>query len=438
MNSIRQRLLAFLLAALLAASAAGGVFTYRKAQEEVDALFDYQLRQMAQSLRYQSFLGAQAIDDPDTDFVTQVWDASGVLMYLSRPRLSLPRLQAEGFQTVAAEDGRWRVYTLADRAQVIQVAQPMSLRTRMAGEIALRIAAPFLAAVPLLGLFIWIVVGRGMAPLTAIARSLVARNAASLSPLPDRNLPAEVRPLVSALNDLFTRLERALKLQREFLGDAAHALRTPLTAVQLQLQLLERAKDDAERAEALARLQKGVERSVHLVQQLLSVARLEPQALERRFAPVRIEPLLQEIVAEHAALAQDRGVDLGVNRSEPLVVQGDEASLRELVGNLVDNAIRYTPPGGTVNVNVRADPQCAAIEVEDTGPGIPPAERERVFDRFYRRPQAGEPGSGLGLSIVRRIAELHGASVSLEDGAHGRGLKATVRLPLPGGHMPGA
>jgi two-component system OmpR family sensor kinase len=271
-----------------------------------------------------------------------------------------------------------------------------------------------------------VVVGRGLAPLTSLARSVAARGPRALEPLPEANVPDEAQPLVASLNDLLVRLGRALERERAFIGDAAHELRTPLTAVALQLQVLERVPEGAEREQALARLRAGVERSTRLVQQLLQLARQDEAVADRPMTPVDLAAVAREVVVVQAPQAQARGIDLGLEAS-PAALQGDAEALRVALGNLVDNAVRHTPAGGRVDVRVRTEAGQVVAEVVDTGPGIPAAERERVFDRFHRGGTGGT-GSGLGLAIVREIARRHGAVVELADGDAGGGLRARLRF----------
>jgi two-component system OmpR family sensor kinase len=271
-------------------------------------------------------------------------------------------------------------------------------------------------------------VTRGLRPLETVASAVKARTPSSLEPLPEERLPEEIRPVVTALNDLLPRLARALEMQRAFIADAAHELRTPLTAVRLQLQLAERAQDERERAAALASLRDGLDRTTHLVEQLLTLAREEPGgAAVRERGDVDLAALAAEVVSSLSPFAESKSIDLGLARSEAgLVLRGEGEALRALLSNLVDNALRYTPRGGRVDVSAFRVPEGLVIEVHDTGPGIPPEERTRVFDRFYRRAGADLPGSGLGLAIVKSVAERHGATVTLDDGPDGHGLIARV------------
>ncbi len=442
MTSIRQRLLIWLIAALTLATVTALGASFLEAREDVNELFDYQLQQLAFSLRRQPFItgvpgrsfdprddGGDHDNDDSADFISQVWDRSGTLLYYSRPGTDLPRAVRTGFSHVRWKGEDWRVYTTLEDRRVIQVAHPMALRREMVGAITERMLLPLLALIPAFGLIVWFGVGSGLAPLRRIASAVARRSPTSLEPLPAADLPAEIRPLVSALNDLLGRLSQALAAQREFTADAAHELRTPLTAVKLQIQLLESARTQEERETAVAQLKLGVERSAHLTEQLLTMARIEPEAAERKFAAVRLDELARSVAGERAALAHTKGIDLGVSEAATVAVPGDADGLRVLLGNLLDNAIRYTPAGGQIDIGVAIEDGGAVLDVIDTGPGIPPDERERVFDRFYRRAGTEGTGSGLGLAIVKRIAERHGATIELADGAGGGGLRVRTRFP---------
>jgi two-component system OmpR family sensor kinase len=303
------------------------------------------------------------------------------------------------------------------------------VRTELAAAAALRLLVPILAVLPLLAALVWLILDRGLAPLARLARAVGARSPASLDPLPAAGLPGEVRPLVEALNGLLARLGEALAVQRRFAADAAHELRTPLTALALQIQLAERAGTDADRAAAFAKLKDGVRRASRLVQQLLALARLEPEAAETPFAPVALDALAQSVAAELAPIAAARPATLALGRVEPATTTGNEEALRLLLANLVDNAIRYAPAEGRIEVRAFRRGADAVLEVADDGPGIPADERARVFDRFYRVPGTDVPGSGLGLAIARQVADLHHGRIELADGLDGRGLTARVVLP---------
>ena len=433
-GSIRSRLLITLLTLVTCASLLAGWFAYRQAVQESATLFDYQLRQMALSLRNQVSL-AQQIEVPrqqeDADFVVQIWDVFGrSIVYVSRPGLPAINRPNAGYANFDFNGEPWRVYGLETVDGVIQVAQPVRIQQAIARSSAIRVAIPVLLLVPILGIAIVLVVQGGLRPLQRVAAEVKRREVNTLTPVETASLPDEVAPLVHELNRLLARVDTALTAQRAFIADAAHELRSPLTAVRLQIQLLDRATDEAAAREARARLGEAVDRAAHMIEQLLTLARSEPRDTMGELKPVPLETPAAEAISDTHALAQSRRIELEL-RAEPNVwVRGDQPALRTLVRNLVDNAVRYTPESGKVEVHVGSTPNGATLEVLDSGPGIPEADRARAFDRFYRRAAAPEGGSGLGLAIVKAIADRHGARVSLDKGSLG-GLSVTVTFPAP-------
>ncbi len=434
MRSIRRRLLATLLAAVAAVTLAAAVLVYGLARREIDELFDYHLRQLALSVGDQvqgrgSVFGGTG---GSLDFVIQIWDRDGARLYLSRPDSGLPEVAELGFATVRAGKEAWRVYSAEISGLVVQVAQPERVRRSLAFAAASRTLAPVVLILPLLALLAWRFVGSALAPLDRLARTVASRTPAALDPIGEASAPEEAVPLVRSLNDLLGRLRVALSAQRVFVADAAHELRTPLAALELQAQLLARARDEPERAAALGELRAGLLRATHLVQQLLTLARAEPDAAPALSGErVSLADLVSQAVADRALLAESKGVDLGATQvSESAVAFGDPAALRTLLGNLVDNAIRHAPAGTRVDVAAGVAGGRPYLEVVDGGPGIPEAERGRVFDRFYRRGDASRSGSGLGLAIVKAVADRHGASIALRD-TPGGGLTVRVDLPAP-------
>jgi signal transduction histidine kinase len=431
MRSIRARLLVALiiLVALISLLAAG--VTYRRVLSETSTLFDYQLRQMALSLRSQISLAPRIEvppDQGDTDFVVQIWDVFGARTYVSRPGLPMINQTVLGYADLNLRGQPWRAYGLQTADGVIQIAQPLQVRQALARAAAARVVIPLILLLPIMVAAVAWIVRRGLLPLRFVAAEVQRRDARTLAPLGTNNLPREVEPLVSELNRLLERLQRAFSAQRAFISDAAHELRSPLTALRLQLQLLDRAPDETERFEARARLGAAVERAIHLVEQLLALARSEPQEAPMDLENVDLSAAAAEGIKDTHDLALARNIDLGLDATPGLFIRGNREALRTLVRNLVDNAVRYTPPGGTVQVRCRSVAPDAVLEVSDTGPGIAAADRERVFDRFYRRAAAQEGGTGLGLAIVKAIAERHGARIDLGEAAGG-GLHVSVRFP---------
>lgn len=433
--SLRRRLLFWLLTSVLAGGLLASGVVYFQALGEANEIFDYQLRQLALSLRDRSFSSAalsRALQGEDAlEFAIQVWGPDGSLLYDSHPLEGLPAVVRLGLGTVGVESGAWRTYAVQQRGLTIQVAQPLAVRDRLAAGAAARTLLPFLVALPLIGLLIWRLVGRALAPLERTAVAVSRRNPGSLDPIDAGDAPEEMRPLVDELNDLLARLGSALESQRRFVADAAHELRSPLTALSLQLQLATRARSESTRAAAHESLRSGVERATRLVEQLLALARQSPDAPPPEAGPVDLGAVAREAAARHGADAAARATRLDIDAA-PATIAGDAAGLATLADNLVGNAIRYTPRGGSVGVRAGVDAGVPFLEVVDDGPGIPPHERRRVFDRFYRGASAEGPGSGLGLAIVKEVAQRHGARVLLGPGPGGKGLRARVEFAPAG------
>jgi len=431
-NSIRARLTLWLLVAVAVTGAIGAWLIYRNALAEADTFFDYQLRQTALTLRDQAFeyaaTPALTPAEADYDFVVQVWSFEGVRVYLSQPHVSVPGLTPLGISTVSTREGDWRVFGIRARGGVIQIAQPMRVRKQQAARLAVRTLLPFALLLPVLAVIVAVVVRRSLDPLERLTQTVRSRAPTALEPLPVAGLPGDVRPLVEALNELLNRLARVLERDRAFVADAAHELRTPLTALNLQLGTLDVAQTEAERAEARGRLSGGLQRAARLVEQLLALARVEPGEREAA-VEVPLDDVVREVVVEALPQADARRIDLGIGRLDSASVLGHREALAILVRNLVDNAVRHTPEGGVVDVTLEKDAHHVRLRVADSGPGIAPRERERVFDRFYRVPGTSAVGSGLGLAIVRTIATQHGAQVSLGSAPEDRGLLVTVDFP---------
>ena len=431
-HSIRSTLLVWLAAGLTGAISLVAVVLYLQAKQEANQLFDYQMEQVASALpsRFLSAAPAESGNPFDTapNVVIQIWDPTGVRVYFSHDYADLPQRAVLGFSTIETHGERWRVYSTQQGPTVVQIAQPLRVRSTIAARSALKTVAPLLLLVPFLGGLIWIAVGRGLAPIHGVAAQLAARDASQLAPVSDDDLPDEIRPLTHAVNALLARLEQAAGIQRIFVDDAAHELRTPLTALKLQADLAQRATDAPTRQAAFIALHAGLDRASRLVQQLLTLARQEPGAPRQQWQRVDLAVIARDAVADAALQAADRQIDLGITEAVPTPVMGDADGLRILLNNLIDNAMRATPDGGRIDVALVRQARDAQLTVCDSGPGIAAEELVRVFDRFYRGASAPAGGSGLGLAIVRRIADLHHASVTLSNVPGG--LCATLRMPM--------
>jgi two-component system OmpR family sensor kinase len=436
-HSLRGRLLWFLLAAITIAAVAQASIAYRTALNDADQIFDYHMQQMALSLRSRvpltSAADAASADTPisgNDDLVVQVWSPDGVRVFRSASHAHLPQRAVLGFSNVRANGTTYRIFSIQTDNQTVQVAQDLAVRRSMASNLALRTLGPIAVMMPILMLVVWWVVSGSLEPVARVRKQVASRQADDLSPVSEAGLPDEVRPLVQELNLLFGRVRTAFAAQQHFVADAAHELRTPLAALKLQVQSLERSDGPDAKRLAVSRLTAGIERATRLVEQLLVLARQE--ASEAGGAPrqnVDLAGAAKRAVADLAGVASAKQIDLGLQRADSAEVEGQPDALMILLRNLIDNAIKYTPGGGTVDVSVVAESAGVRVTVEDSGPGIPPAERERVFDRFYRVPGSDAAGSGLGLAIIKSIAERHGATLALGESKRLGGLEATVTFP---------
>lgn len=449
MTSLRRRLLVILLALFAAAWVVLAAFSYRNARHEIEELFDAEL---AQSARVLLALTQHELEEPgemdpgselgvipadtlvghryEKKIAFQVWLGERLLLR-SPSAPDTPLAQSLGFSDRTIGGNPWRVFALrGDRADVrVEVGERDDVRNELVRDIVRDLLWPFLLTLPVLALLIWTGVGRGLAPLKRTAAEIGRRSPQQLEPLPVGGAPSELRPVVDSLNKLLARLDDALESERRFTANASHELRTPLAGLKAQAQVAARTHDETERAQALAQLVRGVDRATRLVEQMLTLARLDPGEAATRYELVELAPLLAEILAEYGAAALERGIELALAEGSEGAVLADRAALGVLLRNLVDNAIRYTPGPGQVEAGARTHGREVVLWVEDSGPGIPPDERARVFDRFYRLTGTEAAGCGLGLSIVRRIALLHGAEIALGEASAGGGLRVEVRFP---------
>ncbi len=435
-SSLRWRLFAILAVSVLFAWIATAFFTYLDTRREISTMLDDRLVKTAELVLEQfndlddiRFSSKQIRDSIGTTL--QVWQQDGMLLFSSgsAPEERLGQ-QSEGFENATLNGISYRVYSHWDEAKNInvRVGEHYELRYALAESVVSHLLHPLYFAVPGLGILIWLAVGAGLTPLSRFANELKQRKPDRLEALEMTDTPREVLPLQDALNALFSRLRDAREHERRFTADAAHELRTPLAAIKTQAQVAAAANDPTQLKQALNNVIKGADRAAHLVEQLLVLSHLDPEQSLVGLSPTKLSSIVNECVALHAPVAIRKGVDLGFIANNDGLVLGDAALLSVLVRNLVDNAVRYTPTGGRVDVCINRLDDEVTLQVADTGPGIAPEERKRVMSRFYRVLGSGEQGSGLGLSIVQRIAKLHEAKVSFDDGANGQGLVVNVHF----------
>lgn len=427
-HSLRRRLLWLVLAAIAFASVLQASSAYRTALQQADTMFDYHLQELARSVQG-GMRVAPGSDAESIDFLVQIWGPDGAQIFRST-EMALPDRAVLGFSDMAVNGVPYRVYSLQTPEHTIQIAQDLDARQQRARVLALRAVLPVALLAPLLMMAVWWLISRSLAPVERMRRQVAGRAADDLSPLPDAGLPEEVLPLVQELNLLFGRVRLAFAAQQHFVADAAHELRSPLTALKLQAQALRRSRDESGREAGVARLNDGIDRAIQLVEQLLVLAREEGErGAAAQWQRIDLQDLARQAVADVLPQAQAKRIDLGLVTPDPVWVDGQPEPLRILLRNLLDNAVKYSPEGGQVDLSLGIEEGAPWLAVEDNGAGIPDAERDRVFDRFYRTADANAAGSGLGLAIVRAIATRHGASVRLDRSQRLGGLRAQVRFP---------
>jgi len=438
-SSLRRRLLFALLGSVALAWLATAVFSYVDAVHELDELLDAHLAQAAAMLVTQAGHEVEEIDTEHTPQLHghakraafQIWE-DGTALRLHSASIPPARMSAqdEGFSDALIAGKRWRVFSAwdDDRRYLVQVGERVEARNDIALAIVKNLLLPLAFALPVLAFLVWASVTRALAPLAKLGAAVAGRDPGNLVRLDAGEIPAEVLPLVENLNRLFERVTELIANERRFTADAAHELRTPLAALKTQAQVARAAANEAVRTHALEQVIAGCDRATRLVEQLLTLARLDPQEAGGRAETCDLQALAAAAVADLAPYAYSKEIEIELAEGAPLQAPGHAGLIAILLRNLIDNAIRYSPAGGSVRVRAALADAAPTITVTDQGPGIPEQERSKVGQRFYRVLGTEEYGSGLGLSIVKRIAELHSASVSLGEGEAGRGLSVSVRF----------
>jgi len=447
-HALRRRLWWSLVGLHLAATALTAAYSYRAYTRLIDVFMDEQMRVVADSYAgskpraLQPLASAQALHAGA--FMVQLWSADGdTLQASSWPPLA-PPLQpgAAGFRTLqlaGAGEREWRIYTAPPDSMYpahtrVQVLQSMSFRQQRATQRALLESLPVVLLLPVSLLVLWLIVESASRKLRGVAREVAAQDPRSPAELPLARVPEEIGPLVAAFNQLLARLREALAGQRRFVQDAAHELRTPIAAVNLQIENLRALiPPGSEAAERFAQLEAGVVRAQHLTEQLLRLSRQDAPLPDPAAAPLTdLAAVLRESISQLLPLADQRGIDIGFEGTLATPAQGCVAApapdLRSVFDNLIDNALRYSPEGGVVDVRLLAERGRPVVEVIDSGPGIAPEWLGRVFDRFFRVPGAPAGGSGLGLAIAQAAARRCGLAIALRNRSDGPGLVARVRV----------
>ena len=431
--SLRSSFRLWLTVLLVAIGLVTAIASYLIAFDEAADYLDNQLRQVALYVwnvpkGYRTDTVTAPRHDVEDDFVVQVWDSAGSQIMSSTQAPAIPRGAVTGFSEIELSGEEYRVYTAIRQDRTVQVSQQLQVREELAADAALRATIPIALLIPLSWLVLNWLIGRIIGRLDRVTEKVRQWQSSGIDPIPPHEAPAEIMPLISAMNALVQRLHAALDQQRRFVADAAHELRTPLTAISLQVNNLKGAlSNDGKLAQRIADLEAGAQRASTMVGQLLRLARVE-SAANRPPKPIALLPLVLDSLGQLAPLAERRTIDLGLDQDAAPVVEAVEDELRVLIGNLIDNAVRYTPEGGKVDVIVRNDASHPTLEVRDTGPGIPEASLPRVIERFFRVGPAETEGSGLGLAIAKVAADRNNIALILRNRTDGGGFSALLRF----------
>lgn len=427
MTSLRRRLLLSSSVAIVVVGLACATIAYRQVSNQTRSLLDDQLMQVAR-LAAQTVDGSELQNQSDEDIVVSVWGAERKLSFSSTTRFTLPLLDP-GFSEVPLQAEPYRIYSTIIGGRHIAVAQPVDIRDDQAEAAALAAFLPLLVLMPVLAIVLALVIRALLNPIRRLAAQVARRSPFERHGLVASGLPAEVMPLVDEINRLLTRQNAAADRERQFVADAAHALRTPLAALQLQVDVLEGATSPQEYAARFTDLRAGVRRAAHLSDQLLSLARNKPD-VNPQLVRLDVAAVLSEVIDLYQPAAKAAAIVLRSNTETHATIQADSRRLLLILGNLVDNALRYTPPGGEIELRAQRTADTVQIEVQDQGPGLAEAELGRVFEPFYRAAGDQGGGSGLGLATVASLVKELDGGVRLRNRRDRSGLIACITLPL--------
>ncbi len=431
MKSLRWQLAAWFVGLITIIGILGGIGTGLVSLNEENGLLDDQLRQIALSVGDTPSAAGEssriiAGANPDDRIVIHILDNQLSTIRNSDPDIQIPVEDDTGFTDHVSNDVQWRTFTLVTEYRVVQVSQETDVRTEAAFSSMLNTILPIALLIPLSWIFVGWVVSRLLRPLQSLAVALRESQTGSSVKLNSKGIPSEVAPLVDAMNDLLVRQHGLLEFRQRFISDAAHQLRTPLTALTLQMENLKQALRGKSTATLVQHMEKGLARMSGLLGQLLKLARAEDPHLQTQVASVELADVCRASIADVYEMAVAKKIDLGITADAKVLVRGDRLDLAMLIGNLLDNAIRYTPACGKVDLEILATGNEAIVNIRDTGPGIPENALNLVFNRFYRHNPSETEGSGLGLSIVAALAARCGADVKLENRKDRSGLLAQV------------
>ncbi len=444
MSSIRRRLLFNLMLLFTVSWLAVTAATYYEARHEIEELFDAQLAQAAGIIADLVIPALETAELRKVELGKRIYGHKyekhiGFQIWLGEKRAfrsqnvpELNRSRTTGFSDEEIDGETWRVFgfNIEGSDYRIYVGENYQARKELIRHITRDALLLLLWAIPLLAILGWLGIGHGLIPLIRITQEVSNRNPNQLDAIDSTRVPEEIQPLTQSLNALFDRLKEALDTERRFTADAAHELRTPLAGIKTQAQVSLRATDDDQRTQALENIVQGVDHGTHLVAQMLTLARLEPDAIDQDFQVMDLKEVAEKTVADLVPFAASNDTELGFTSDCPANkrcrIKAYAPGLSTLLRNLIDNAIRYTPAGGEVEVAIADKGKGFTLTITDNGPGIPESEHQRIFDRFYRPAGEKNYGCGLGLSIVKRIAQLHQSDVSLGTPSTGQGLRVSL------------
>jgi two-component system, OmpR family, sensor kinase len=374
----------------------------------------------------------------DGSLIIQIWDSRGALLASSYPSLALPLRSGNGFEDVRIGPRPWRVFVMHTPERTVQAVQCLEFRSHVIRKQAFQAGLPIALLIPISAWILWFAACRALGRIETVARAAAAQDENTIGELPTQDVPSEIGPLVTAVNSLLTRLRDAFASQRRFVQDAAHELRTPITAMTLQLENLKACPMAPETAAQVSQFEAGLRRTKRLIEQLLRLARQEAPQKADAASKVELHAFLQELVSDLMPCADHRDIDLGLTVEVNATVHANPHELRSLLHNLLDNALRYTPEHGVVDVRLHADGGKVGVEIVDSGPGIPPDLLPRVFDRFFRIEGSDTEGSGLGLAIAKHAAERNRIDLALDNRIDRSGLVARVTFAEGAGREIGA
>lgn len=435
-KSIKQFLLVYITLSIVVVYALISFTSYMVSKEELDELYDANLKQVAhviaaQHLAHQGAthlyrnnqIGSGTKIEAEEEFFVRVLAKDGRVLYVSHPNAEVPLPTVLGLSTQGLKSKQWRFFSVKAKEETIQVAQSLRLRKNTIKETAYSLMASQLLFIPLLVFLIFYAIRKALFPVSILSKHIQYRNSADLNPFAEDNVPAEVKPLVRSLNLFMGKVSLMVDVLKRFTSDAAHELRTPITALKLQMQVLEESRSKSERESAIQNLKFGINRSEQLVSQLLSLARLEPDNQSMQLQSLNMLELVKESFQELLPLAQEKSIDIGLIKADNCEIDGTQQEIKMLINNILDNAIRYTPNSGKIDVSLINQADHVVLEIKDSGPGISENDLERVFERFYRGENQHISGSGLGLAIVKDIATRHGAVIKLSNNNPGLSFK---------------